>query len=102
MLSATFFGLAGAKKNYSGQIRNIVETGRKKVGTRPILFGECGIPMDMNEKKAFETGDYSQHTNFLDAMINALEESLVSFTLWNYNPHNDNVWGDHWVGCLCY
>ncbi|KNC98302.1 uncharacterized protein SPPG_06696 [Spizellomyces punctatus DAOM BR117] len=98
VLNATYFGVTGANKNYKGQIRNIVRTGRKLVGDKPVLFGECGIPMDMNEKKAFETGDYTHHTNFLDAMINAMEASLVNFTLWNYNPHNDNIWGDHWNG----
>ncbi|KAI9101783.1 glycoside hydrolase superfamily [Phlyctochytrium arcticum] len=99
VLNATYFGVTGANRNYYGQIKNIVHDGRKLVGAnKPIVFGECGIPMDMNEKKAFETGDYSHHTNFLDAMINALEGSLVNFTLWNYNPHNDNIWGDHWNG----
>ncbi|KAJ3189218.1 hypothetical protein HDU85_002843 [Gaertneriomyces sp. JEL0708] len=98
VLEATYFGVAGANRNYTGQIRNIVQTGCTKVGRRPILFGECGIPMDMNEKRAFETGDYTHHTIFLDAMINAMEASMVSFTLWNYNPHNDNAHGDHWNG----
>jgi hypothetical protein len=23
---------------------------------------------------------------------------MVHFTLWNYNPHNDNFYGDHWNG----
>ncbi|KAJ3021061.1 hypothetical protein HKX48_009306 [Thoreauomyces humboldtii] len=98
VLNATYFGAAGAKKNYRGQIRNIVRTGRERLPGKVILVGECGLPMDINEKQAFETGDYTQHTIFLDAMISAMEESLVNFTLWNYNPHNDNMWGDHWNG----
>ncbi|KAJ3330168.1 hypothetical protein HDU76_006286 [Blyttiomyces sp. JEL0837] len=98
VLAATYFGIAGATRNYTGQIRNIVQTGLTKVGTYPILFGECGIPMDINEKKAYETGDYTLHTNFLDACLNAIESNLVNFTLWNYNPANDNIFGDHWNG----
>lgn len=27
-----------------------------------------------------------------------MEENMVHFTLWNYNPINDNVFGDHWNG----
>ncbi|KAJ3038777.1 hypothetical protein HDV00_000353 [Rhizophlyctis rosea] len=98
VLAATYFGITGANKNYKGQIRNIVQIGITKVGKKPCLIGECGIPMDLNEKRAFETGNYQDHTNFLDAVINAMEASLVNFTLWNYNPHNDNEWGDHWNG----
>ena len=48
--------------------------------------------MDINEKVAFDTGDYSHHNNFLDAVIGAMEENMVHFTLWNYNPANDNKW----------
>ncbi|KAJ3299416.1 hypothetical protein HK104_009018 [Borealophlyctis nickersoniae] len=98
VLSATYFGIAGANENYKGQIRNLARMGLNNVGKKPCVIGECGIPMDMNEKKAFETGDYRDHTNFLDAVINAMEASLLNFTLWNYNPHNDNMWGDHWNG----
>ncbi|KAJ3155211.1 hypothetical protein HDU89_007402 [Geranomyces variabilis] len=98
ILAATYFGGAGVKRNYRGQIRNIVGTGRSTYPTKALLFGECGLPMDINEKRAFETGDYSQHSVFLDAMIAAMEESFASFTLWNYNPGNDNRWGDHWNG----
>ncbi|KAJ3048633.1 hypothetical protein HK097_010362 [Rhizophlyctis rosea] len=98
VLAATYFGITGANKNYKGQLRNIVQAGVTKVGKMPCLIGECGIPMDLNEKRAFETGNYEDHTNFLDAVINAMEASLVNFTLWNYNPHNDNEWGDHWNG----
>ena len=54
--------------------------------------------MDINEKKAFETGDYSHHNNFLDAVINGMEANMVNFTLWNYNPDNDNTYGDYWNG----
>lgn len=73
VLSATYFGLTGANKNYLHQITNITRIGLKRVGVTPSLIGECGIPMDINEKKAFETGDYTHHNNFLDAVINAME-----------------------------
>jgi hypothetical protein len=34
----------------------------------------------------------------MDAMITGLERSLVGFTLWNYNPSNDDTHGDDWNG----
>lgn len=46
-LKALYFGREGAKKNYTLQIRNIVEKAKEKLGEVPIVFGECGIPMDM-------------------------------------------------------
>ncbi|KAJ2998866.1 hypothetical protein HDV02_003976 [Globomyces sp. JEL0801] len=98
IFQAIYFGIAGARKNYAFQISNIVKGGRKNLGLKPILIGECGIPMDINERKAFESGDYTHHTNFLDAILRAMEKNLVHFTLWNYNPHNDNFYGDHWNG----
>ncbi|KAH6561401.1 hypothetical protein BASA83_002406 [Batrachochytrium salamandrivorans] len=98
VLQASYFGMTGANRNYRNQIFNIVRAGTERVGLKPCLIGECGIPMDINEKAAFETGDYKHHTNFLDAVINAMEYNLVNFTLWNYNPHNDNAFGDHWNG----
>ncbi|CAG8542007.1 1638_t:CDS:2, partial [Racocetra fulgida] len=87
------------------QVRNIVKYGLENVGDKPCVIGECGIPMDINDKKAFETGDYTHHSNFLDAVLGAMERNLCfdsnknyKYRLWNYNPLNDNIHGDHWYG----
>ncbi|KAF8955249.1 hypothetical protein BGZ46_002687 [Entomortierella lignicola] len=98
VLAATYFGLKGAKKNYRGQLSNILNTGLQNVGNKPCLIGECGIPMDINQRKAFMSGDYGHHSRFLDAVLSSLEANLLSFTLWNYNATNDNTYGDHWNG----
>jgi hypothetical protein len=80
VFKATYFGVKGAKKNYSGQIRNVRASGITNMGEKPCVLGEVGIPMDLNQRRAFETGDYTHHTNFLDAVIYALETNLVNFT----------------------
>lgn len=80
MISATYFGRKGAKSNYRGQIKNIKASGLKNMGEKPCLLGEVGIPMDINERAAFHTGDYKNHVHFLDAVIHALEVNLVNFT----------------------
>ena len=46
MLKCLYWGLK-VKKNYALQIHNVVENARKKLGEVPIVFGECGVPMDM-------------------------------------------------------
>ncbi|KAF9580325.1 hypothetical protein BGW38_003073 [Lunasporangiospora selenospora] len=98
VISATFFGIKGAKKNYRGQISNVLNLGLKNVGPKPCLIGECGIPMDINQRQAFMSGDYGYQSKFLDAVLSAMESNLLSFTLWNYNTTNDNTYGDHWNG----
>ncbi|KAG0280861.1 hypothetical protein BGZ95_008288 [Linnemannia exigua] len=98
VFSATYFGLKGAKKNYHGQLANVLRLGLQNVGSKPCLVGECGIPMDINQREAFLSGDYGYHTKFLDAVLSAMESNLLNFTLWNYNATNDNTHGDHWNG----
>jgi len=46
-LKAIYWGQHGARENYALQIQNIVDHGYKVLGEKPILIGECGIPMDM-------------------------------------------------------
>ncbi|KAF9913835.1 hypothetical protein BX616_009476 [Lobosporangium transversale] len=98
VISATYFGLKGARKNYRGQLSNILNTGLQNVGNKPCIIGECGIPMDINQRRAFLSGDYGHHSKFLDAVLSSLEANLLNFTLWNYNATNDNTHGDHWNG----
>ncbi|KAF8630871.1 hypothetical protein AX17_005230 [Amanita inopinata Kibby_2008] len=97
-LKAFYWGHNGVRENFGLQIRNIVERGYQSLGERPILIGECGVPMDMNKGDAFETGDFSWQTRMMDAMLTALDGTLVGFTLWNYNPHSDDRKGDDWNG----
>ncbi|KAG0362957.1 hypothetical protein BGZ54_008421 [Gamsiella multidivaricata] len=98
VFAATYFGLKGARKNYRGQLSNLLNQGLQNVGNKPCLIGECGIPMDINRRRAFLNGDFGHHSKFLDAVLSAMEANLLSFTLWNYNATNDNTYGDHWNG----
>ncbi|KAF8750383.1 Cellulase (glycosyl hydrolase family 5) [Rhizoctonia solani] len=96
---STLLGHSGARENYTLQIRNIVENARKSLsGSRPTIIGECGIPMDMNNGAGFAIEPYKWHLRMMDALMTALERNLVGFTLWNYNPCNDDAHGDSWNG----
>ncbi|PCH36934.1 glycoside hydrolase family 5 protein [Wolfiporia cocos MD-104 SS10] len=97
-LKAFYWGHQGARDNFALQIRNIVESGYRSLGEKPVIIGECGIPMDMNKGEAFVTDRWTWQTRMMDAMITALERSLVGFTLWTYNPDNDDHIGDDWNG----
>lgn len=52
----------------------------------------------MQNKKAYNNGDYSLQIKAMEANLQALEANLLSFTLWNYCPDNDHKWGDKWNG----
>ncbi|THH17235.1 hypothetical protein EW146_g3534 [Bondarzewia mesenterica] len=97
-LRAFYWGHNGARDNFFLQIRNIVEAGYKSLGEKPVIIGECGVPMDMNKREAFRTNNFKWQRRMMDAMITGLERSLVGFTLWNYNPDNDDANGDNWNG----
>ncbi|KAG8793614.1 hypothetical protein FRC17_008418, partial [Serendipita sp. 399] len=93
-----FWGHPSARRNYGVQIRNLVEAGYKSLGERPVFIGETGVPMDMNNGEGFRTGDFTWQARMMDALLCALEQSLVGFTLWNYNPLNSDATGDQWNG----
>ncbi|KAL4071735.1 glycoside hydrolase family 5 protein [Scleroderma citrinum] len=97
-LQAFYWGQQGVRDNYSKQIRSIIDSAHEVLGDIPVLIGECGMPMDMNEKEAFETENWRWQYRMMDAMMVGLERSLANFALWNYNPDNSDVEGDNWNG----
>ncbi len=68
----------------------------ERMGSIPTLIGEFGIPFDLQDKRAYRTGDFSQQVQAMDRTFQALEANLLSGTLWNYTADNDNRRGDQW------
>ncbi|KIK68366.1 glycoside hydrolase family 5 protein [Collybiopsis luxurians FD-317 M1] len=97
-LKAFYWGQKGARDNYALQLRNIVEGAYRVLGEKPVVIGECGIPMDMNKGIAFKSDNFTWQVRMMDAMIVGLERAMVGFTLWNYNPYNTDSAGDDWNG----
>lgn len=115
-LKTFYWGQRGARENYALQIGNIVREAHKNLGELPVVIGECGVPMDMNDGATFGTGDWRWQARMMDAMLTGLERALVGFTsvhrilpyhlgladtfirLWNYNPPNTDALGDAWNG----
>ncbi len=64
----------------------------------PVLLGEFGIPFDLDDKKAYDTGDFGAQIRALDRSFRSVEENLLSCTLWNYTADNTNAHGDGWNG----
>lgn len=110
LLSKSFRGWAGynsrhrklvlgpnrVRQSFVDQIAEVVQQSDEQMNHAPTLIGEVGIPFDMQDKKAFRTGDFSMQIRALDATMTALEKNFVSFTLWNYTADNTNARGDQW------
>ncbi|KAG9317964.1 glycoside hydrolase family 5 protein [Chiua virens] len=68
----------------------------------PTMVGEIGTPMDMDDKKAYDStsnghGIYSNQERALDASLNATDgPNVLNYTLWTYCPDNTHLWGDGW------
>lgn len=93
---ALYLGERGLRSNYLKQITAQAVFGRQSLGNVPLLVGEIGLPYDINGAYAYKTGDYGKHVQLADAMLNALEKNLLSFTWWNFNPDAIAAHGDGW------
>jgi hypothetical protein len=90
------FGRRRVQRSFVEQLATIKRWGTERMGGVPTLIGEFGIPFDMQDKRAYRTGDFSLQVRAMDASFRAIEANLLSCTLWNYTADNDNRWGDQW------
>jgi hypothetical protein len=68
------------------------------LGGAPTLLGEFGIAFDLAGGRAFRDGDFRDQTEAMDRTWCALDDTLLSGTLWNYTADNCNAHGDLWNG----
>lgn len=79
------------------QLKLLRDESLNYMGNHPLLFTEIGIPYDMDDKHAYQTGDYSSQTSAMDANHFALEGSTSNgFTWWVYEtevriPNNVDI-----------
>jgi hypothetical protein len=84
------------RHSYSVQIGTLKRQATQELGGVPFVLGEFGISMDLQEKRAYRTGDFRIQVKALDRSMQAIEANLINFTLWNYSPDNTNLHGDLW------
>jgi hypothetical protein len=90
------FGQKRVRRSFVEQLARIKRWTTEQMGDVPTLVGEFGIPFDMQNKRAYHTGDFSRQVQAMDASFQAMEANLLNCTLWNYTADNDNRWGDQW------
>jgi hypothetical protein len=88
-------GSKNIRKSFARQVSQLRDWS-KDLDRVPTMIGEFGIPFDMDHKKAFRTGNFGNQIKALDRSYKAIEENLVSCTLWNYTVDNTNERGDQW------
>lgn len=84
------------RRSFAAQLADLKREG--EAAGLPVLLGEFGIPFDLDEKRAYRTGDTRAQIKALDRSFRAVEDNLLSCTLWNYTADNTHARGDGWNG----
>lgn len=91
-------GKKKVQKAYEKTLANMIDQTKLHYGNVPSLLGEFGIPFDMNNAKAYKSGNFSIQAKALDRSFRVAEKNLINYTLWNYTADNTNERGDNWNG----
>jgi hypothetical protein len=89
------FGKSRIRRAFAAQLASLKAAAAVDFDA-PALLGEFGIPFDLDGKRSFRSGDFSRQEQALERSFRAVEDNLLSCTLWNYTPDNTNVRGDLW------
>lgn len=84
------------RESFRRQLARFKAEALEQLGGVPTVIGEFGIPFDLREKQAYRTGDFRAQVAAMDRSFRAIEDNLLSCTLWNYTPDNSNRRGDQW------
>jgi hypothetical protein len=91
-------GRKKAQAHYSAKLAEAKAWARERMGDMPCLLAEFGLPFDLNNGRAYKTGDYSLHEKALSLYYGAIDENLLGSTIWNYTADNTREEGDRWNG----
>lgn len=96
------------RRSFAAQLARL-KRGGEEAGM-PVLLGEFGIPFDLEgvrrgealRPKSSDSSDMTRSASPLlaawDRSFRAVEDNLLSCTLWNYTPDNTHAHGDGWNG----
>ncbi len=90
-------GRKNIRRSFSKQLADLKERGQKALAG-PTWLGEFGLSFDLNDRVAFAEGDFSPHIAVMERTYRALDDNLLSGTVWNYTADNTNAYGDGWNG----
>jgi len=94
--SRPVFGHNRVRHSFRSQLGRLKEEASRHLPGAPVLVGEIGIPFDLANKKAFHSNNFKSQAAAMDRSLRAVEENLLSATIWNYTADNSNQRGDLW------
>ena len=92
------FGPHSIRRNVKKQLARFRRHSHELLGDAPVILAETGIPFDLDDCRAYRTGDFRAQLRSADRIMTAVEATLLPYTWWNYTPDNDNLHGDQWNG----
>ena len=96
------FGGKSIKKTFIRQMAALKALSDKFSDGSPTIIGEFGLPYDINKKNAYKIFKenpkkaWASHVKALSWYYDAIDSNLLNSCQWNYNPKNNNEWGDLW------
>ena len=84
------------RHSFFDQLATLKNHAQQELGGVPFVLGEFGISFDLHDKQAYRTGNFGIQVKALQRTMQAVEDNLLNFTLWNYTPDNNNLHGDLW------
>ena len=86
------------RRCFASQLDALRREASGRLAGAPTLLGEFGIAFDLGGGRAFRDGDFRLQAKAMDRTLRALDDTLMSGTLWNYTADNSNAHGDQWNG----
>jgi hypothetical protein len=84
------------RRSFAAQLNQFRCWAAERLQNPPVLLGEFGIAFDLQNKRAYRTGDFHPQVRAMDRTYRALDDTLLSGTVWNYTADNTNAHGDGW------
>ncbi len=91
-------GKRAIRRNFVEQLARFRGQVDLSLGGVPVVLGETGIPLDLDDSRAYRSGDFGAQLRSADRTMTAVEATLMHCVWWNYTPDNDNLHGDQWNG----
>ncbi len=90
------FGKQLINRVFRRQLKSMKTLSEERMNQVPTLIGEVGIPMDLENKRAYKTANYHSQIKALDRSLSTMEDNLLSYCIWNYTTDNSHEHGDNW------
>jgi hypothetical protein len=90
------FGVGQVERHFAHELREHIRHGRERMAGAPTLFGEFGIPFDLNGRAVYSSGNYGTTERAMARSFQAMDDALASGTIWNYTADHSAAHGDQW------